>query len=174
MRIARRVLATLAVVALAGACAPKGPTPDDMVAAANAVDSAFLAGFNAGDVNALMTTYWNSPELVSIGLDGMGGTGWDGAKAGWEATIAAMPGAQLAFPTMYNIAAGDVVLGWGTWTMTIPNGDGTSTVLQGRYSDVKAQRDGKWVYIMDHASVPLPPAPAAAPADSTAPAPAGD
>jgi ketosteroid isomerase-like protein len=65
---------------------------------------------------------------------------------------------------MYNIAAGDVVLGWGTWTMTIPNGDGTSTVLQGRYSDVKAQRDGQWVYIMDHASVPLPPAPAPAPA----------
>ena len=95
MRVAHRVLASLAVVALAGACAPKGPTPDDMVAAANAVDGAFLAGFNAGDVNALMATYWNSPELVSIGLDGMGGTGWDGAKAGWEATLAAMPGAQL-------------------------------------------------------------------------------
>ena len=27
----------------------------------------------------------------------------------------------------------------------------------GRYTDVKAQRDGKWVYIIDHASVPLPP-----------------
>ena len=60
---------------------------------------------------------------------------------------------------------------WPVWLSTVPaNGDGTSTVLQGRYSDVKAQRDGQWVYIMDHASVPLPPAPAAAPADSAAPA----
>ncbi len=170
MRLAHRALASIAVVALAGACAPKGPTPDQMVAAANAVDSAFIAAFNAGDINALMATYWNSPDLVSINLDGMGGTGWEGPKAGWEATFAAMPGAQLAFPTSYNIAAGSVVLGWGTWTMTIPNGDGSSTVLQGRYSDVKAQRDGKWVYIMDHASVPLPPAPTAA---AAAP-PAGD
>ena len=173
MRVAHRVLASLAVVALAGVCAPKGPTPDDMVAAANAVDGAFLAGFNAGDVNALMATYWNSPELVSIGLDGMGGTGWDGVKAGWEATLAGRARRALAFPTMYNIAAGDVVLR-GPLTMTIPNGDGTSTVLQGRFSDVKAQRNGQWVYIMDHASVPLPPAPAAAPADSAAPAPAGN
>jgi ketosteroid isomerase-like protein len=167
MRVAHRALASLALLTLASACAPKGPTPDEMVEAANALDGAFLAAFNAGDINALMATYWNSPELVSIGIDGMGGTGWEGPKAGWEATFAAMPGTQLAFPTMHNIAAGDVVLGWGTWTMTIPNSDGTSTVLQGRYSDVKAQRDGKWVYIMDHASVPPPPAPA--PAAAAAP-----
>jgi hypothetical protein len=32
-------------------------------------------------------------------------------------------------------------------------------VMEGRYSDVKAPRDGKWVYATDHASVPLPPRP---------------
>lgn len=29
--------------------------------------------------------------------------------------------------------------------------------MMGRYTDIKAERDGKWVYIMDHASMPLPP-----------------
>lgn len=29
--------------------------------------------------------------------------------------------------------------------------------MRARYSDVKAKRDDKWVYIFDHASVPLPP-----------------
>jgi ketosteroid isomerase-like protein len=161
MRVIARTTTLLAALVLVGACAPKGPSPEAMVAAADAVDQAFLDAFNKADLNALMATYWNSPELVSIGLDGMGGTGWEGPKAGWEATFAAMPGAQLSFQNPQNIAQGDVVLGWGDWTMTIPTGDGTATVLQGRYSDVKAMRDGKWVYIMDHASVPMPPAPGA-------------
>jgi len=29
--------------------------------------------------------------------------------------------------------------------------------MEGRFSDVKAVRDGKWVYVMDHASIPVPP-----------------
>ncbi len=161
MRLSFRSTCLLAAAVLVGACAPKGPAPDAMIAAANAVDQAFLDAFNTGDVNALMATYWNSPELVNIGLDGMGDLGWDGAKAGWEIVFASMPGVQLAFDAPVNIAAGDVVLGWGAWTMTVPAGDGTAIVLTGRYSDVKAMRDGKWVYIMDHASVPMPPAPAA-------------
>ena len=33
--------------------------------------------------------------------------------------------------------------------------------VEGRFSDVKAQKDGKWVYIIDRASVPLPPPPGA-------------
>ncbi len=161
MRITLHSIGLLTALVTISACAPKGPTPDAMVTAANAVDQAFLDAFNAGDVDALMATYWNSPALVNIGLDGMGGLGWDGAKAGWEVAFASMPGVQLAFDSPVNIAAGDVVLGWGAWTMTVPTGDGTAMVLQGRYSDVKAMRDGKWVYIMDHASVPMPPAPEA-------------
>jgi hypothetical protein len=32
--------------------------------------------------------------------------------------------------------------------------------LDGRFTDVKTQRDGKWVYILDHASAPMPGPPA--------------
>ena len=107
-----------------------------------------------------MATYWNSPELVNIGLDGMGGTGWEGAKAGWEVDLRRHAGRAAGVRrTRRTSPQGDVVLGWGRWTMTVPTGDGTAMVLQGRYSDVKAMRDGKWVYILDHASVPMPPAP---------------
>ena len=58
-----------------------------------------------------------------------------------------------------NEALGDVVLGSGTWKLTIP-AKPKPQVMEGRYSDVKAMRDGRWVLVMDHASVPLPPAPA--------------
>jgi len=29
--------------------------------------------------------------------------------------------------------------------------------MEGRYTDVKAKRDGRWVYLLDHASAPIPP-----------------
>jgi len=54
---------------------------------------------------------------------------------------------------------GGVVFGSGVWGVTILAAKGPATVLVGRFSDAKALKDGKWVFIMDHASVPLPPPP---------------
>lgn len=163
----RTILAVAGMAAIAlSACAPAtpaapaGPTPAEMVAAADALDKQFLEAFNAGDVDALAATYWNSPDLVSFGPDGMGTKGWEATKAGSVEMFKAMPGAKLEFTAVQNKAYGDMVLGWGTWKMTIPTPAGPQ-VMEGRYSDAKALKDGKWVYLMDHASVPLPPAPAA-------------
>ena len=75
--------------------------------------------------------------------------------------MSSMPGAKLEFLNMRNEAHGDVVLGWGTWRITMGPAE-SPQVFEGRYSDVKAMHDGKWVYVMDHASVPLPPPPAPA------------
>ena len=72
----------------------------------------------------------------------------------------AMPGATLEYLTKHSDVHGDVVIGSGTWKMTIPT-PGGHQVMEGRFSDVKAMRDGKWVFVMDHASVPLPPPPPA-------------
>ncbi|HEX9660334.1 MAG TPA: hypothetical protein VGA18_08535 [Rhodothermales bacterium] len=44
-----------------------------------------------------------------------------------------------------------------TFTMTIPTPDGAQE-MHGRFTDLKAERDGKWLCVHDHASVPLPPA----------------
>ncbi|HQX83357.1 MAG TPA: nuclear transport factor 2 family protein [Vicinamibacterales bacterium] len=164
----RRTLLAMVVtiVVAASACAPAapavpaGPTPAEMMAGADALDARFLAAFNKGDAEALADTYWNSPDLVSIGPDGMGVRGWASAKAGAGEMFKAMPGATLEYLTKHNDVHGDVVIGSGTWKMTIPT-PGGHQVMEGRFSDVKAMRDGKWVFVMDHASVPLPPPPPA-------------
>jgi ketosteroid isomerase-like protein len=163
MRRAMNLVLGLAIVSLS-ACTPSvpipppGPTDAEKVAAADALDQRFLEAFNKADTDALMATYWNSPKLVSMGPDGMGTTGWDAAKAGSVEMFKAMPGAKLEFPTHHNDVHGDVVIGWGTWKMTIPT-PGGHQIMEGRFSDVKMMHDGKWVYVMDHASVPLPPPP---------------
>lgn len=148
-------LSALTVLLVLAACAPKGPSPEAMVAAADSLDQQFLAGYNAQDANAVMATYWHSPELVSIALMGTPLSGWDANLAAYQASLPTMTGAELSFTDSHNTVVGDVVLGWGSWASSIPMADGTTLVLQGRYSDVKALRDGKWVYIMDHASVPM-------------------
>jgi ketosteroid isomerase-like protein len=160
----RLAVCAAATIFLGSACAPSqppGPTAAEMVSAADAVDQAFLEAFNKGDVDALMATYWKSPDLVSISLDGMGVKGWDATKASSAELFKGLSGAKLEFVAPRNVAFGETVLGSGTWKVTIPVAQGSPQVMEGRYSDVKALRDGKWVYVMDHASVPLPPTPAA-------------
>jgi len=168
MRRAIRVLVSMTALAVAAACAapppppppaPAGPTPAELMAAADALDKQFVSAFNSGDAAALSATYWNSPNAVSIGPDGMGTRGIDNIRAGLVEMFKAMPGAQLEL-TSQNEVHGDVVLGWGTFRFTIP-AKPKPQVLEGRFSDAKAMRDGKMVYLMDHASVPLPPPPPA-------------
>ena len=166
MRRAIPVVVGALVLALASACTPSvpipppGPTDAEKLAAAEALDQRFLDAFNKGDADALAATYWNSSRLVSFAPDGMGTTGWEASRAGAVEMFKAMTGAKLENLTHHNDVHGDAVLGWGTFRMTVPTPGGPQ-VIEGRYTDVKMMHDGKWVYVMDHASVPLPPAPPA-------------
>jgi ketosteroid isomerase-like protein len=54
---------------------------------------------------------------------------------------------------------GDSVVSWGKWRFTVTPPGGTPEIMDGRYTDLKAKRDGKWVFVLDHASAPLPPPP---------------
>jgi ketosteroid isomerase-like protein len=155
----------LAFAAFAASCAPPAPpTPAkpsaaDMVAAADALDRQFLDAFNRADVDAMMATYWNSPDVVSFSPEGMGTKGWTEIKTASAEMFKGLPGARLEFLESHNNAIDDVVLGWGRWKIALTTPQGPQ-VVEGRYSDVKAMRDGKMVYLMDHASAPLPPPPA--------------
>jgi len=42
-----------------------GESEDEMIAATDTLDKQFIEAYNNKDADALMATYWNSPELVS-------------------------------------------------------------------------------------------------------------
>lgn len=139
--------------------AVQGPTPDEMIASAKALDASFLAAFNGGDVEALNALYWNSPDVVSFYPDGSA-IGIDALKAANAATMEIMQGnATLELTEVHYTVIGDSVATWATWKMTMPGPDGSPMELTGRYTDLKAERDGKWVYTIEHVSVPMPPPP---------------
>ncbi len=164
-------LAVAVVVAGAVACAPQpqvaptpaGPTPGQMVAAANALDQAFVDAFNKGDADALAALYWNSPEVASFPPDTLELRGLEAIREGNRKSMAAGSGVKLELTEVHQIPSGDIVVGWGKWKVTVPVPEGAPIEVVGRFTDVKAERDGKWVYLLDHASVPTAPSPAPAP-----------
>jgi ketosteroid isomerase-like protein len=132
---------------------------DAMVAAAAAMDEAFAEAFNSGDGDALAELYWNSPDLVSFPPGSMADIGYETATGNWKAFMESVPGAVLELKDETHMVAGEYVISYGYFDLTMPGPDGTSTTMSGRFTDVKTERHGKWVYVHDHASVPLPPPP---------------
>jgi len=157
--LAAFVVAVIAV-SLGAAYSSQHPTPAQMVAAADTLDKAFLAAFNKGDADALTALYWDSPDVVQFPPDTLQVRGMTALKAANRSMMTNFKGAKLELTEAHQMPAGDVVIGWGLWRITMPGPDGKPTTMVGRYTDIKAQHNGKWVIIHDHASAPLPPPPA--------------
>ncbi len=147
------------VMSLVLGCAPQGDREAEMLAAAKDLDQRFIAALSSGDVDAVMATYWNSPDLVSYPIGVLETRGWDATKEDIAQAFDNMPETAFELTETNYMVAGDVVIGWGKWVAKVPLPGGQELTVIGRYTDVKAIRDGKWVYILDHASAPLPPAP---------------
>jgi uncharacterized protein (TIGR02246 family) len=144
----------LLLLVLAGCAAQQQPRdPQAMLAAAKELDDRFLAAFNSGNVDSMAATYWNSPDVVSVPPGGHALRGIEAIRASLPAMFQEAPGAKLEVMDAANRVEGEVVVGSGAWRMSMPGPNGLPMVLNGYYTDVKAERDGRWVYISDHASV---------------------
>ncbi len=153
------ILFVLTLVLILAGCTP-APNPEQLIAAAKELDRNWLEAFNAQDADALMALYLNSPDLVSYPVGGeVMLKGWDVIKEKTAAEFTQMKGSKLTVSDVHYEPAGNIVVCWGLWHMSMPMPDGTMMEFDGRFTDVKKEHDGKWVYIMDHPSMPLPPLP---------------
>lgn len=152
----------MAAFAATFACAPAplAPDPAKLVEGAKKLDEQFLEAFNARNVDAMTALYWNNDEVASFQPDLMVAHGPAAVRTYFERAMPAMPpGAKLEILEAHYVPVGDVVMAWGLYRFTVPGPDGKTDATLGRFSDVKAERDGKWVYLMDHGSVPMGPPP---------------
>lgn len=131
----------------------------DLIAAADELDSLFLVAFNNGDAEAIMKLHWNSPDLRAYPPGEMQVNGFDALKASYVRDFATAKGAKLEYTNTNNIPFADGVVGHGTFRWTMPMEGGSPMVFEGRYSEVKAFKDGNMVIILDHTSMPMPPPP---------------
>jgi uncharacterized protein (TIGR02246 family) len=120
-----------------------------------ALQDAFMAAMRAGDADALAACY--SADAVTFPPDRMIGFGPDAARESWGAFFQQHRVLSAELSEQHMTESGDLAAAWGLYTITAqPVDGGDPLVMQGRYLDVARNFDGRWLYIADHASVPLP------------------
>lgn len=147
----------LPVIILLAGCMEKQPDTVAMIAAANELDQKFFDAYNRKDLETIKELYWNSPDLVSYPPGELEQRGYDKVIESFQKDFEHRMDSKLEIIELTNRAEGNVVIGTGTWLFTLNMPKGEPLLIEGRFLDVKAERDGKWVYIADHASAPLPP-----------------
>lgn len=122
-----------------------------------AVDSAWVTAMKANDVEAVMRTY--ATDAVAWLPDEREARGSVAIRASYVGLLAAYTVNDAAVSTDEYRTVGDSSVGWGTYTLTLtPKAGGAPVVMTGRFSAVAERRDGRWVYVVDHASAEPPPA----------------
>jgi uncharacterized protein (TIGR02246 family) len=143
-------MATALLLAIAGAPARAMEVAD--VSAAEC----FLGTFKAGDADAVTACYADDAVLWIPGQPMAKGR--EAIHALFAGYFAAYTVKDMKIVPMGHQGVGDEVATWGTFTLVaVDKATGKESTEVGRYVDVSRKVDGKWVYVVDHASDDPPP-----------------
>ena len=118
----------------------------------------WLSGFKAGDAVAVSACYAEDAVLWLSGVPMAKG------RAAIRETYAGfLSGVTIKDASLMLIdekVVGDTRVGWGTYSISlVDKASKAESVVTGRYTDVQTKVDGRWLYIVDHASDdPMPAA----------------
>jgi ketosteroid isomerase-like protein len=134
----RRIILVLFVSLLAPALFAQGT---------KALDEAWLKAVKAGDAEALTKLY--APDAVTYMPDEMGAKGTAEIRESFK---------DMTLTYDYTATSGNLSVSSGHFSMTVePKSGGAAQTMEGRFTSVAAKKGGKWMYVSDHASVPMPP-----------------
>lgn len=120
-----------------------------------ALQTGFMAALRANDIEGLVMCY--TADATNFAIDSMSGTGPESVRASWGGFFKAFTVTVAELTDEHLEVSGDLAAAWGLFTITaVPAGGGDAVVIKGRYMDVAKNFDGNWLYIADHASVPVP------------------
>jgi len=133
------------------------------------LDAAWVKAAKAGDVEGLVKLY--APTAITYMPDEMKAKGTDEIRASFQKFLGASKVTAMTLTQEFESTSGNLAASSGTFSMTVePKAGGTAQTMEGRYSSIAVKKNGKWMYVSDHASVPLAPA-AAEPAPAVTPLP---
>ena len=120
-----------------------------------ALQDGFMAALRANDIEGLVMCY--TADATNFAIDSMSGIGSESVRASWGGFFEAFTITAAELSDKHLEVSGDLAAAWGLFTITtVPAGGGDTVVIKGRYMDVAKNFDGRWLYIADHASVPVP------------------
>lgn len=123
-----------------------------------ALQDAFMKALVANDADGLAACY--TSDATNFAVDSMVGIGPDAVRESWSGFFARFKVLHASLSDTYMETLGDTAIAWGLFTITaMPAGGEEAIEMRGRYMDVSKNFDGNWLYIADHASMPVPPPP---------------
>jgi uncharacterized protein (TIGR02246 family) len=145
------------------------PVMADEAADAKAQGTAFVRAWDAGDVKTALALYADDARVI-----------WPGqgdeakGKAAIEAVITRafkmFPKSGLVLKSQDTIPLGNGYIGnVGYWDQTVPGPDGKPAIFRVRTTEILKRQGDKLLYVVDHASIGLPPPPAVSPARAKRP-----
>jgi uncharacterized protein (TIGR02246 family) len=124
-----------------------------------AIDLAWKKAFVANDLEAVLACY--APDAVAWLPDTPEAKGATAIRESFKAFLGANTIRDFTMSDTHYEIHGDRAVGWGRFVLTLVpkagDGAGKTVSLAGRFSEVAAKRDGRWVYLVDHASIEPPP-----------------
>ena len=122
---------------------------------AKALQDAFMAGLIANDAQAIAECY--ATDAVNFPLDALVGYGPDSVAESWGGFFSAFKVIAASLSEGHLETHGDTAIAWGIFKIIAePVEGGEAIEFVGRYMDVARNIDGSWLYVADHASMPLP------------------
>ena len=151
----KRVMICLATILICARSAMADPA-----AVVKAHSDAFGKAFNSCDVPAALMLYEDNAVLIWPG---------EGEVASGKAAIAKVIKAKYSSAAKSslkqvssdsNAIGKDYIINVGMWDDTMSGPDGKPMTARVRTTELLHRSNGKWRYVIDHASIGLPPPPA--------------
>ncbi len=147
----KQFLFVLAFIACVAAPAYGNESPE-------ALQEAFMTSLKANDSQGISECY--AADAVNFPVDSLVGYGPESVAESWSGFFAAFTVVDASLSGTHLEVHGDTAVAWGIFViMAVPADGGETVEMKGRYMDVARNIDGSWLYVADHASMPLPPPP---------------
>ena len=116
----------------------------------------FVKRFEGNDLEGVVALY--APDAVLYPPDATEAIGTEAIRKAWGGLMNAFTVEKLIIADAAHEIQGDTAFGWGKFAMILlPKGGGDKVRMEGRFTDVSKRTNDRWLYIFDHASIPLPP-----------------
>ena len=141
-------------------CVLAGPAFADPTADARALSDAFARAFNARDPQAALALYADDASVIFPG-QGEEARGKAAIEKLLTSDFAQLKGQKAALESIDAWPLGDThIVTVGRWQSSFTTPDGKQVTTRVRTSEVLVKTAAGWRYLIDHASIGVPPPPA--------------
>ena len=125
---------------------------DADLAEAKELDRRFAEAWRSNDLEAVMACFWDDPGLHVV-VNGEVHRGAEAVRAMFQQMLDQHESITLTVDDISYVRSGEGVIGVGTATFDLKPLGGPATLLVERWSDLRRKVGGRWVYVLDHATI---------------------